>query len=166
MSSYLNFYLRVNDNFIPVGSYSRSNEIYQEFRDIAPFEKIRAITEVDLDTGIFDLTNKINKSKARVESCKEDIENILRANNTMEDKIGFINDTKEMIEEYKEIIAECEHWVAILDHFKDMIDEYRYAIDYPYEDEDNGVNKFTNDYNHYLYMGVEALGCIDSIVGE
>ena len=60
MSSYINFYLKVEDKYCPLGIYSRNCPEYQFFKDIVPFEKIAPITIKKLQAVIEDIEFAIN----------------------------------------------------------------------------------------------------------
>ena len=50
MSQYVEFFVKRDDVFIPVGSYSRNNPMYQAL-DFAPYEKITLLDEGNYNWG-------------------------------------------------------------------------------------------------------------------
>ena len=101
MSQYLNIFLKSDGKFIPIGDYSRSTYLYDEFN--APYEKI---CEYKADG--------LREVGARLESRANDIEKYIQElgslialipnfqGQEMEEKISAILDYKSQIEEEKE----------------------------------------------------------------
>lgn len=101
MSQYLNIFLKSDGKFIPIGDYSRSTYLYDEFH--APYEKI---CEYKAD-GLREIC-------ARLESRANDIRKYIRKledlialvpnfqGQEMEEKISTFLDYKTQIEEEKE----------------------------------------------------------------
>ena len=101
MSQYLNIFLKSDGKFIPIGDYSRSTYLYDEFN--APYEKI---CEYKADG--------LREVGARLESRANDIKEYIRKledlialipsfqGQEMEEKISAILDYKSQIEEEKE----------------------------------------------------------------
>lgn len=101
MSQYLNIFLKSDGKFIPIGDYSRSTYLYDEFN--APYEKI---CEYKADG--------LREIGARLESRANDIKEYIRKledlitlipsfqGQDMEEKISAILDYKSQIEEEKE----------------------------------------------------------------
>ena len=101
MSQYLNIFLKSDGKFIPIGDYSRSTYLYDEFN--APYEKI---CEYKADG--------LREVGARLESRANDIKEYIRKledlialipsfqGQEMEEKISTILDYKSQIEEEKE----------------------------------------------------------------
>lgn len=101
MSQYLNIFLKSDGKFIPIGDYSRSTYLYDEFN--APYEKI---CEYKADG--------LREIGARLESRANDIEKYIQKLETlialipnfqgqeMEEKISAILDYESQIEEEKE----------------------------------------------------------------
>ena len=101
MSQYLNIFLKSDGRFIPIGDYSRSTYLYDEFN--APYGKI---CEYKADG--------LREVGARLESRANDIKEYIRKledlialipnfqGQEMEEKISAILDYKSQIEEEKE----------------------------------------------------------------
>ena len=101
MSQYLNIFLKSDGKFIPIGDYSRSTYLYDEFN--APYEKI---CEYKADG--------LREVGARLESRANDIKEYIRKledlialipsfqGQEMEEKISAILDYRSQIEEEKE----------------------------------------------------------------
>ena len=152
MSSYVNFYLRINDLFVPVGSYSRSSEMYQIMYHYCPYGKIKALTQENIYEVINDLESKVQKIKDSRAVGEKRCEMIMQANNTLEEKIKAISDIMSIFNEMDIDIEELSFSTDTLRVFSNMIEEFSYD------------NKFSNDYNHYLYAGIEAEGTLENII--
>ncbi len=158
MSSYINFYLRVNDNFAPIDSYSRSTELYQAISGNLPYEHIRAYTQAD----ILEWIRTLEGQKERYEETKRQNEKrcsrVMEAKNTpLVEKIQYTEDIDDMNEELDRFIKEIEYTIHTLQIFRSMIDEYKWV-----DNEDS----FKNDYNHYIYAGIEANGTLENVIDE
>lgn len=142
MSQYVEFFVRGNnDAFVPIGSYSRSNPMYQAFvHSGAPYEKI-----AELDN------NRYRWAEAEFE---EQIKNLERVKRYYEDNIEIIKDMKEVS----------------LDEKLETINEYRNNIEEAEEDlkiwkaqltQLNFINRIRNEYiddDHEtrVYVGIEV----------
>ena len=157
MSSYVNFYLRVNDKFAPIGSYSRSTEMYKAVSSQLPYEKIRALTAGDLMLYIRDLENAADNVKIVCERDRSHISLIMNAENTsLDEKLDTVDDIEENCRECEDYISELMFAADTLRVFYNMIDEFKYYNE----------SGFTNDAEHYIYAGIEAYGNLESVVGE
>ena len=87
MSSYVNFYLRINDLFVPIGSYSRSSEMYQTMYHYCPYGKIKALTKENLYEVINDLETRAQRIKDFRAADEKRCDMIMQANNALEEKM-------------------------------------------------------------------------------
>ena len=101
MSQYLNIFLKSAGKFIPIGDYSRSTYLYDEFN--APYEKIceyKADGLREVGARLESRANDIEKYIQKLESLIALIPNF--QGQEMEEKISAILDYKSQIEEEKE----------------------------------------------------------------
>ena len=101
MSQYLNIFLKSDGKFIPIGDYSRSTYLYDEFN--APYEKICEYKAEGLREIGARLENRANDTKKYIQK----LENLIALipsfqGHEMEEKISAILDYKSQIEEEKE----------------------------------------------------------------
>ena len=101
MSQYLNIFLKSDGKFIPIGDYSRSTYLYDEFN--APYEKICEYKAEGLREIGARLENRANDTKKYIQK----LENLIALipnfqGQEMEEKISAILDYKSQIEEEKE----------------------------------------------------------------
>lgn len=157
MSQYLCVYLRMGDKFTPIGTYSRSNVIYQAF-DHFPYENIRAVKPTDLTKIMSHLREMAEDYNKALQKTLDSIDMIINAANTpLEEKLDAIDNYQDYAEEIKQRIQEVQDAMGIVSTYEDIIDAYHYS-----EPEE----KFENDYFHYLYAGIEAHGSMENIEGE
>lgn len=101
MSQYLNIFLKSDGKFIPIGDYSRSTYLYDEFN--APYEKIceyKADGLREIGARLENRANDIKKYIRKLEDLTALIPNF--QGQEMEEKISAILDYKSQIEEEKE----------------------------------------------------------------
>ena len=101
MSQYLNIFLKSDGKFIPIGDYSRSTYLYDEFN--APYGKIceyKADGLREVGARLESRANDIEKYIQKLESLIALIPNF--QGQEMEEKISAILDYKSQIEEEKE----------------------------------------------------------------
>ena len=156
MSSYANFYIRVNDKFAPIGTYSRSTDMYQNFYDILPYEKLIALTPFKLHDVILSTQKKIHSFSEAIKENQELRDQFLNAENiSFEDKRIAVEEFNTAIHELEEDIDNLQNVINYIRVLLNIIDDYRYS----------GIS-FENDYEHYLYAGIEACGDMDEILDE
>lgn len=101
MSQYLNIFLKSDGKFIPIGDYSRSTYLYDEFN--APYGKIceyKANGLREIGARLESRANDIKEYIQKLESLIALIPNF--QGQEMEEKISAILDYKSQIEEEKE----------------------------------------------------------------
>ncbi len=155
MSSYANFYLRMNDSFAPIGCYSRNSEIYKAVDDFCFYGQIRAFTIEKLNEIINNLESKINNIRKQDKIDEQHCQMIMQAaNNSIEAKMEAIYNIESNREERNEYVEELEFAADTFRVFLNMIDDFKYS----------SLNQnFSNDSNHYIYVGIEACGDLGSI---
>lgn len=101
MSQYLNIFLKSDGKFIPIGDYSRSTYLYDEFH--APYEKITEYSNNRLHEIGRRLQHRIEDIKVHIKELEDLISLIPKfQGQDMEEKISAILDYKEQIEEQAE----------------------------------------------------------------
>ena len=101
MSQYLNIFLKSDGKFIPIGDYSRSTYLYDEFN--APYEKICEYKADGLREVGARLESRANDTKKYIQKLESLIVLIPSfQGQDMEEKISAILDYKSQIEEEKE----------------------------------------------------------------
>ena len=101
MSQYLSIFLKSDGKFIPIGDYSRSTYLYDEFN--APYEKICEYKADGLREIGARLESRANDTKKYIQKLESLIALIPSfQGQEMEEKISAILDYKSQIEEEKE----------------------------------------------------------------
>ena len=101
MSQYLNIFLKSDGKFIPIGDYSRSTYLYDEFN--APYGKI---CEYKAE-GLREIGARLESRANNIKKYIQKLENLIALipsfqGQEMEEKISAILDYKSQIEEEKE----------------------------------------------------------------
>lgn len=101
MSQYLNIFLKSDGKFIPIGDYSRSTYLYDEFN--APYEKI---CEYKAD-GLREVGARLESRANDIKEYIQKLESLIALipsfqGQEIEEKISAILDYKSQIEEEKE----------------------------------------------------------------
>ena len=153
MSQYINFYVRINDNFAPIGSYSRSSEIYQTAHHRVPYEHITPLRVSDFDEMIKNIEERIDTKKKDKKYYLDMITLVMNANNSIGEKMEEVDSLNCSIREIKESIEELEGAMYLFSVYSDMIEDYQYS----------GIS-YENDYSHYIYAGIEANGTLEDVI--
>lgn len=127
MSAYISFYIREKDNFIPIGSYSRSNIIFQIMQAEVPFEKIGAITKDDIFRYSFEIEKFIKEYREKIEKEESLKKEIATYNNSVSEKREAIEEINEYINEIKEEIDDLNHASYYFYFLQEIIEEIEYG---------------------------------------
>ena len=104
MSQYVNFFIKHNMDFIPIGCFSRSSYIYQYAPD-APFERIKKITPETLSRTIKYLQDEKSKQELEIKNMENKILHLIPSfNNSVEDKMEEISTIETVIKDYKDYL--------------------------------------------------------------
>ena len=141
MSAYIQFFIRNDEAFMPIGSYCRSSAIYQAFDEYMSWEKIRPLT--------FDLLNKISGNvkddiahhQKQISKIKEHKAFIATFNNSVEEKIEALEGVESLLREYEEGLDTLNHVKEYIYFLEDILEDVEYAEHI--------------DENAYLYAGIE-----------
>ena len=101
MSSYVEFYVEQNGIYINVGSYSRSNPMYQVLSDMVPYENGTILNDALFAEAEKEFETTVREYKDKV----ADLKNTINLIGTME---GSISEKVEAIEEKQSWIKDCE----------------------------------------------------------
>lgn len=151
MSAYIQFFIRHENIFLPIGTFSRGNYIYQLFNDFAPWEKIRPITISDLERIRNEMVLDIEKAKDQLKEIKERRALVATFNNSVEDKLEALMGYDEYEQGVKDDLAMAEYTRGYLNTLSDILDDIQFDERY--------------DSDTYIYVGVEVGNpTIDDIV--
>ena len=138
MSTYVDFFVRHGDDFIPLGDFGRDSIIYRTMYANAPWEKIIPLTLDDLEAA----QTRAHKFSTNALSYID----ILK--NRIEDVKGFNNSIREKLEQIEEYNGEIEEW-------QQEAEEARYAENYFYFLANLIEVAHNIDANKYIYAGIE-----------
>ena len=142
MSAYIQFFVRNENAFMPIGIYSRSNTIYQYFDEYTPWEKIKPITRPLLNKIRGDVNEDILSYQKRYNHAKEMKEYVATMNNSMDEKMEQIENIEEILGVCLEGIEKAEYVKNYLNFLDDIIEAVEYEEHI--------------DYKNYLYVGIEV----------
>ena len=123
MSQYLNIFLKSDGKFIPIGDYSRSTYLYDEFN--APYEKIceyKAEGLREIGACLESRVDGIEKYIQELESLIALIPNF--QGQEMEEKISAILDYKSQIEEEKEELKTLRSQISVCYFLASVAEDY------------------------------------------
>lgn len=146
MSTYCNYFLRHNDTFLPIGDYSSCNPHCYLIKDIVPFGKMIPLTEDILSELLDKCDLKVKENNKELEQLQEQKEDIMQANNSLDDKMHYIFDlSKEMAEldTDNDRLQDAHSFFCFLSNMIFSAHEY--------ED-----NKLKLDPDNYIYAGLET----------
>jgi hypothetical protein len=142
MSQYIDFFVRVNDSFAPVGTWGNSSTVYRLFEDAVPYGRIKPITIEDLKTARVQLQSLIAVAQKDITKLEHYIELAAAAQLSLEDKMEQLEYLENNImvcneeeDEYKGALGYVEALIHILD-----------TIEYS--------EHFS--YQKYIYVGIEV----------
>jgi len=147
MSSYISFYLKVEDKYCPLGSYSRNCSEYRFFKDFVPYEKLGPLTLDNLSTIKEDVDFSIKNKEEAIKNYSNNIELIKTFNNSAEDKLQLIGQNLEVVEEFKEGLEEDNKCLTFISFLMNIL------IDANYDTyaKDHGIKA-----DNYLWAGIEV----------
>lgn len=150
MSQYIQFYIKGIDSFYPIATFSRSNKVYEIFREegAVPFEKLAPITNKQLGWVYDDCRNRIEAVNKTIANYKEKIARIDKWDAPISDKIDAIDTYKEYIEEEEETLRELETVRGFAAFIYGLIEE---ADGTKYESDIETLNPDT-----YVWAGIEV----------
>lgn len=123
MSQYLNIFLKSDGKFIPIGDYSRSTYLYDEFH--APYEKIREYKAEELHEIGARLESRANGIKEYIQTL-EDLIALIPSfqGQEMEEKISAILDYESQIEEVKEELKTLRSQTSVCYFLASVAEDY------------------------------------------
>ena len=146
MSQSLEFYIRHNNDYLPIASYCGSSAYMEMFHDYVPgYSGLGVVTESILGSVRADVRQKIEEHKQFIKRTERLKQDILQANNSMEEKLEQIAGLDEYIEETEdenEALDSVDHFINFL---YGILEEVEFC-------KQKGIQK-----DKYLYAGVEPM---------
>lgn len=151
MSSYISFYLKVEDKYCSLGSYSRNCSEYQFFKDFVPYEKLGSLTLDHLTTIKEDVNFAIKNKETAIKNYSNNIELIKTFNNSAEEKMQLIGHNLEVIEEFKEDLEEDNKCLSFINFLMNILMNILIDANYDTYAKDHGIKT-----DNYLWAGIEV----------
>ncbi len=114
MSQYIEFYVRNNDSFTNILSFSRNSLVYEALNTRVPYEKIRKLNSDTIHYAISETNEEKEKYQNMKAQSQARIAEIRHFNNSVEDKLEAIHNEEDNLEELDDLVKECEEAVQIL----------------------------------------------------
>ena len=155
MSTDVNFYVRVNDKFAPIGHYTRSSTLYRAFDGISQYGKIVPLSEQDLYRVASVLNDEYTSYANMKENNLKKIDKIMNAKNTpLKEKMDMIGEYEIDTAELDELIEENTEAKYFVGFLLNLLNDY--TLDWQYIDDDEYKSILpNNDYNEFLYIGID-----------
>ena len=153
MSAYIQFFVRNENAFMPISIYSRNNALYHYFDEYTPWEKIKPVTRPLLNKIRDDVNEDILCFQKRYDRAKEMKEYIATMNNSMDEKMEWIENIEATLSDCCEEIEKAEYVKHYLNFLDDIIESVEYEEHI--------------DHKNYLYVGIEVGNpTVDDIVRQ
>lgn len=124
MSSYVEFYVEQGGTYINVGSYSRSNPMYQILSDMVPYEKGMILNDALFNDAEKEFEAVVKEYKDRVTTLNSTIQLIGTMEGSINEKVDAIEEKRSWIKEYEEDIEMYEAQFMQFKTFYRMVDPY------------------------------------------
>lgn len=142
MSAYIQFFVRNENAFLPISIYSRNNALYHYFDEYTPWEKIKPVTRPLLNKIRDDVNEDILYYQKRYDRAKEMKEYVATMNNSMDEKMEWIENIEAILGDCCEEIEKAEYVKHYLSFLDDVIESVEYEEHI--------------DHKNYLYVGIEV----------
>ena len=149
MSQYTQFFIRHNDNFLPIATYSRSNKVAELFQYAAPYEAITPVTTEMLRGRREEAREQLEGYDKSIARAKDQIDFLRSCTMDTDERLERYNDTTEYIEDLEEYKEECVNAISFINFLDDILEEARTEKAW-------GDNPLQLDENAYVYVGIEV----------
>ena len=143
MSTYINFFIRRGDNFIPLGDYSRNSIIYRIANSYAMWEKVSPLSKAGIEQMITEAERQQRAYQESIAETKTRIAQLKDLSCTWNEALEYLDGYEEAIQEYEQDIKEARYAKHFFGFLIDIIETVQYA------------DKKEYDYNNYIYVGIE-----------
>lgn len=149
MSQYTQFFIRCNDKFLPIATYSRSAKIAELFQYVAPYEAIKPVTTEMLRERRAEAREQLEGYNKSIARAKDQIDFLRSCTMETDERLERYNDMTEYIEDLEEYKEECVGAISFIDFLNDILEEAR-------TEEKWGENPLQLSENAYVYVGIEV----------
>ena len=143
MSTYINFFIRRGDDFVPLGDYSRNSIIYRIANSYAMWEKVSPLSKAGIEQMITEAERQQRAYQESIVEVKAKIAQLKDLSCTWNEALEYLDDYEEAIQDYEQDIKEARYAKHFFGFLIDIIETVQYA------------DKKEYDYNNYIYVGIE-----------
>ena len=146
MSCYIHFFVKVGDEFAPISSFSRSTKIYELFEYVAPWEKVRPLSEARLREVLSDAIERVQELNKKLDEMPARKALIASFNNSVNEKMEALSELESdecYLQEERDEMQRAVEFVQFLMWVEDEASSAAYA--------DICFNA-----EKYLYVGIEC----------
>lgn len=143
MSTYIDFFIRRGDEFIPISDYSRNSIIYKIANSYAMWEKVSPLSKAGIEQMITEAERQQRAYQESIAETKTRIAQLKDLSCTWNEALEYLDDYEEAIQEYEQDIKEARYAKHFFGFLIDIIETVQYA------------DKKEYDYNNYIYVGIE-----------
>ena len=132
MSQYMNFFIKVYDEFYKIDKFSRNHTTYQELDKYChiPYVKITAVTIDMLQDAIVGIEEDKEDNLKTLENIKNEINLIASMNNSINEKLDAIYHSRQSLKEYEDSLENYDYAISfcrflghIIENFCDDIED-------------------------------------------
>ena len=143
MSTYIDFFIRRGDEFIPISDYSRNSIIYRIANSYAMWEKVSPLSKAGIEQMITEAERQQRAYQESIIEVKAKIAQLKDLSCTWNEALEYLDGYEEAIQEYEQDIKEARYAKHFFGFLIDIIETVQYA------------DKKEYDYNNYIYVGIE-----------
>lgn len=143
MSTYIDFFIRRGDEFIPISDYSRNSIIYRIANSYAMWEKVSPLSKAGIEQMITEAEQQQRAYQESIAETKTKIAQLKDLSCTWNEALEYLDEYEEAIQEYEQDIKEARYAKHFFGFLIDIIETVQYA------------DKKEYDYNDYIYVGIE-----------
>lgn len=146
MSCYISFFVKVGDKFAPISSFSKSTKIYELFENVAPWGKVRPLSEVKLREALHDASEQVQELSKKLDEMPARKALIASFNNSVDEKMEVLSELERdecYLQEERDEMRRAVEFVRFLMWIKDAASGAAYT--------DACFNA-----ERYLYVGIEC----------
>lgn len=164
MSTYTSFFVRTDDKFVPIGTYGAGSMVSHFAQPYALYDHLVALTGEDIRHMIGTVRDSISDYKKTIDEKNAFMTTVLNSSMPYEEKMDTVDDLREDIKSYEDEMDGLTSAMYVYDTYLDMIEAYKYDEYYENKDDVDPTPRFSNDYNHYIYVGIEVSGRLDEVI--
>ena len=143
MSTYIDFFIRRGDEFIPISDYSRNSIIYKIANSYAMWEKVSPLSKAGIEQMINEAERQQRAYQESIAETKTRIAQLKDLSCTWNEALEYLDEYENAIQEYEQDIKEARYAKHFFGFLIDIIETVQYA------------DKKEYDYNNYIYVGIE-----------